>query len=75
MAVKAAEGWITSEDGRHSHHRQQGELHPRHLGKASAGTIAIDAKNAGHSILGFGGMFNDSAIYHFGRMNPTARQG
>ena len=72
MAIKAAEGWITSEDGKLKVQRQAGTLTTRRL--ASRGVIHVEGKETAQPILGFGGTFNGSATYHFARMSPRARK-
>ena len=72
MSVKAAEGWITSEDGKFTAQWQAGVLRQRR--PASPGSIQVEVGKTAQSVLGFGGTFNGAAIYHFIRMGPRARR-
>jgi glucosylceramidase len=73
MAIKAVEGWVTSENKKFIHKNEVGKLRPRGKRAAGKGAVQIDLKKSGQSILGFGAIFTDAAVYHFARMSPKVR--
>ncbi len=74
MAFKVAECFTTTRDLTKIMFREECHLSPLSETDRDIRQISVDVARQEQPILGFGGMFNDAAIYHFMRMSRVARE-
>ena len=73
MAIKVAESFTTTHDLAKIALHENCRLRKFSAADRDMPRITVDVTRHAQPILGFGGMFNDAAIYHFMRMHQAAR--